>query len=132
MSTKNFRQRCQSEATRDVIFLFRIRELQWNGHLPPGCWVDDDNQVRLEGDDRDSDEPGLTLVAMRENYGSEYVSESWRVITVFLSREEGEAWGETQRHNYGVKYTHDCQDGKVWQVYGVPAEGELAELLKGT
>lgn len=47
----------------------------------------------------------------------------WRTVDVWLDRAEATAWGESQRHNYGEK-------GVGWQVYGIPAAGQLAALLR--
>ncbi len=42
--------------------------------------------------------------------------------SVFLTREEAESFGESQRHNLGEK-------GDGWTVWCIPAEGELARIL---
>jgi hypothetical protein len=44
--------------------------------------------------------------------------QAWRTETVFLTREEGEKWGKI--HSYRWKH---------WQVYCIPATGELATLI---
>jgi len=61
---------------------------------------------------------------------------------VFLSREEGEAFGNARKHNFGeMCHTPDnpimptpgtsipTETGKGWYVYCIPAEGSLATLL---
>lgn len=48
-------------------------------------------------------------------------SEKWHVDSVWLSREEAEAF----RKSHSYRWTDS-------QVYGVPSNGELAELIKST
>lgn len=48
--------------------------------------------------------------------------DNWRTSGVFLTREEGEEFGRSTDY----RYAHG------WRVYGVPAEGELAQLIKLT
>lgn len=52
---------------------------------------------------------------------------NWNTERVFLSREEAEDFGRATQHRYpgGGK-------GVGWRVYGVPSEGRLAELVRGT
>ena len=52
----------------------------------------------------------------------------WRTEGVWLSREEAESWAESTAYNHGGIEGR----GKTWRVYGVCANGELAELLEGT
>ncbi len=49
-------------------------------------------------------------------------SKHWETIKVFLTREEGEAYAKAR--------TYDFHQG--WRVYGVPAEGPLAQLIANT
>lgn len=62
------------------------------------------------------------LSQMEPEGGGVCAVEWWETERVFLSREEATAYGESQAHNY--------RHG--WRVYGVPSEGELAELIKTT
>lgn len=124
-------ERCKREATRDVIFLFQVRELTWTGNLPIGYEMDNDgHEVWKEGVDRENGQP-TDLAEIFRNHGTEYAVESWRVIGVWLDRDEAESWGQTQQHNYGVKYKNIDSPGRSWMVYGTPSEGSLAELLRG-
>lgn len=124
------RQRCEKEATRDVIFLFQVRDLRWTGKIPDGFELIDGRHLFHEGADHDADEP-LSLADLYREAGNEYAVESWRTVTVFLDRQEAEAWGVSQQHNYGPKYVGESSGDRCWQVYGVPAHGELAVMLQG-
>jgi hypothetical protein len=124
-------QRCQREATRDVIFLFQVRVLKWTGLVPDDCEFEmEDCHVWRKGADRDKDSP-VSLAELHE-IDSDYAVESWRTIGVWLDREEAESWGESQHYNYGEKYDQVKVQDRCWQVYGTCAEGQLAELLRNT
>lgn len=112
------RNRCKQEATRDVIFLFQHRQIKWTGLVPEGYNFDGENVVHKA--------TGLptSVDQLLKEHGRDYVSESWRVVGVWLDRKEAEAWGDSQSHNYGKK-------NKEWRVYGTCAEGDLAALLRG-
>lgn len=110
------------EATRDPIFLFQIREvictdqsqLEYDSNLegliaPCHPVYDEDGEFRTLTDDE--------LLDMG------YATETWRTITVFLTREEGQAYGRRMTHRYGER------QGKDWRVYCVPCEGELSKQL---
>jgi hypothetical protein len=112
------RKRCERECTRDVIFVFQRRRLRWTGRLPDG-YEFRDSFVFLKGDGRVA-EP-QTLEAIYAAHGSEYAIETWDVESVWLDRDEAEAWAKAHEYNY--------RDG--WRVYGMPADGELAKLLRG-
>jgi hypothetical protein len=112
------RKRCEREATRDVIFVFQRRRLRWTGRLPDG-YEFRDRFVFLKGDGEEA-EP-QTLEAIYKAHGSEYAIETWDVESVWLDRDEAEAWAKAHEYNY--------RDG--WRVYGMPADGELAKLLRG-
>jgi len=139
---KPFAQRCDEECTRDVIFLFQRRKLDLHG-LPDGLdyqdgyvtivneedfadgvvleCLDDEWLEKMRGD-------GLPLREFKK-LGLEFgdwdhpcVTEQWLTEGVYLTREEATAYGNRKSYNY--------TDG--WRVYGVCAEGELAELIKST
>lgn len=48
--------------------------------------------------------------------------EYWKTEAVFLTREEANKHGEARPYAWGKK-------GEGWQIYGVPCEGIMAELL---
>lgn len=125
------RERCERESTRDVIFLFQIRELTWTGNLPSDYEIDEDSNVWEDGVDRDTGNP-TTLAQLYRDHGSEYAVESWRTVGVWLDRDEAELWARSQRHNYGDKFDGTSAMHRCWRVYGVPAEGELANLIRVT
>jgi hypothetical protein len=106
--------RCQREATRDVVFLFQRRMLRWTGRVPDGYYIAGEHLVE-SGSLEIS-----TLRDLHNAHGSEYVHETWHVEGVWLDREEAEAFGKLRSYNY--------PDG--WRVYGVCAEGELAAVLR--
>lgn len=117
----SFSERCDKEATRDVVFVLRIRRFVFTGNLPSGFYYSDSSVYREEDRDNEDREP-VSIGELYEDYGSEYVVETWHIERVFLSREEGEAWAKARSYRW--------PDG--WQIYGLPAEGELAELIKNT
>jgi hypothetical protein len=114
----SYRQRCEAECTRDVIFLFQVRDVNWI-EAPTGYeW--DSGTMRKSPDNDDEDDPQeLTDEDMIERSSA---IESWRTESVWLTRAEGEAWGRAKDYRFA----------KGWRVYGVPAEGELAALIKTT
>lgn len=121
MATIPFAERCSREATRDVVFLLQVRRLYWNGQLPIGFYYNDSSVYREEDRDNEDQSP-VSLATLHEEYGSEYVFECWTTERVFLSREEGEAWAEARAYRW--------EDG--YRIYGMPSEGELAELIRNT
>ena len=107
-AAKTHRDRCREEGTRDVIFLFQVRQVIPTD-VPSGCVIGDEGileSANLQG-------PYLTGDQLLDR---ECAIETWRTASVWLTREEAEAFGERNRHNYGEK-------DKGWMVYGVPAEG---------
>ena len=108
-------ERCKVEMTRDVIFLFQRRRRCY--HTLPDSIDLVDGEFVGQGGTGYSEKDMLSLCTPDENY-----VEWWDTESVWLSREEGEAYGLAHAYNY--------PDG--WRVYGVPSEGELAKLLKTT
>jgi hypothetical protein len=149
------RKRCEQESTRDVIFLFQVRRWQltvdidgldhdgeslyvtdwpWKepqyGPTPPWTkWPKECDDVPewvrpfVDGDG---------VVSMSQEFYAEAATHEadngwplayaeWRTESVWLDREEAEKYGNARSYNY--------PDG--WKVYGVPAEGELAKMLRG-
>jgi len=113
-------ERCYREGTKDVIFLFQWRQINlrdsYDGELPEGYSLDD------EGELLDKDGNCCDMRQMLEDYPDHFY-EIWHTDRVYLSREEGEAYGRS-RESYA------WHDG--WRVYGVPTFGQLSELLKTT
>ncbi len=129
----NHSERCKAECTRDVIFLFQVRRYIATGYpyTDDGEYCHDGDGVILgDVDDRRQwtpreDEQHLTpqqLLEMTTLDDVPCLIETWETACVFLSREEAEAFGTAKDYNY--------RDG--WQVYGIPANGELAALLATT
>jgi hypothetical protein len=122
------RERCEKEMTRDVIFLFQRRDLKIIG-MPDGFDMDADGGItQTHDDDGELTEPvewtarqlysiGLT----HGDYDVPCVIEHWHTESVWLDRDEAEAWGRS----------HDYRFADGWRVYGVCAEGELAKMLRG-
>jgi hypothetical protein len=112
---KPFKQRCEEECTRDVIFLFQRRRRVYHT-LPDGIGMCDGEFVGANGTGY-TKEHVLQLCAQDENY-----VEWWDTESVWLDRETAEAYGQAHAYNYS--------DG--WRVYGVPAEDRLAGLIRDT
>jgi hypothetical protein len=126
---KTFRERSADEATRDVIFLFQRR--RWDViAIPPGYESEDglvsvnEDQFNPEFDTYHGEQLSgeqLSKITQGE-WDVPCALEHWDTEGVFLTRKEGETYGENRAYNY--------PDG--WRVYGVPAEGELAQFLRIT
>jgi hypothetical protein len=78
-------------------------------------FVDDDGHITL------SQEFYLAASNEEADNGWPLAYGEWRTESVWLDRLEAEAWGKVKAHRW--------TDG--WRVYGVCAEGDLAELLRG-
>lgn len=126
------------EATRDPVFLFQSRRVQFT-RCPD--WLEHDGdcfRVSYPTEEYDDlpqdlplyDEEGLfidyaafyrfMLDYSADGDGSPCAIELWETELVFATREEGEAWGRDKSHRY--------RDG--WRVYCVPAAGTLTGALK--
>ena len=126
---KTFRERSAAEGTRDVIFLFQSRRWEIVA-IPTGYSMEDGEVYR----DRDQFNPGFDTDHGEQISGEELSKitqgewdvpcalERWDTEGVFLTREEGETYGENHAYNF--------PDG--WRVYGLPAMGELAQFLRIT
>ena len=129
---KTYNTRCRQEATRSVIFLFQIKQLNLVGypHAEDGEYCHDGDGVILgdtignEWRPRDDAEYLTTeqLETMETDEGGPCVVTHWQTLGVFMSRVEAEEYGRKTDHRY--------KDG--WRVYGVPAEGHLEHLLRLT
>lgn len=53
---------------------------------------------------------------------NEEIVNFWHTERVFLTSREANQYGERNRHNFGEK-------GKGWRIWGVPCDGQMAELL---
>ena len=92
------------EATRDPIFLGQVKR------VGPPC----DSCNRLAEDAEDAADFWESYEPCDECFTY------WDTETVFLSRDEGEAWMKAREYRW-----------KAWRVYCVPAEGVLARLCSG-
>lgn len=131
-TTDRHRQRCEREATRDVIFLFQTRTLTPTGWLPEGYdWDPADGGIYCTGEASGERFP-VPLVELYGRHGSQVAHSHWQTIGVWLDRDEAEAWGRSQQHNHGHQCTPllETREDRLWRVYGVPAEGQLARLLQ--
>lgn len=116
------RDRCYAECTGKVIFVLR-RKIYDIVALPDGYEYDSDLETIVSEDDPEKQltNKELSEIASPTGYG-ECALSRWEIDSVWLSREEAEAYAKRKEYNF--------PDG--WQVYGLCAGGELAELLKGT
>jgi hypothetical protein len=110
------------EATRDPIFLFQRRRWIVTG-CPDGWEIDEEGDCVRTG--RSGDDPEvLSLQQLSQHCYGEWdvpcAIPVWETESVYLTREEGEAYGKSRHYNY--------RDG--WRVYCVCAEGRLGEVLK--
>jgi hypothetical protein len=116
MEHKTREQITQEEITKNPIFLLQRRRMYPFHDAPIDIdrdiegYVDPLNQKHLSDDD-----------LLELGYG--FVA--WEVVTVLLTREEAEDFGEKTKHHYGKG-----RKGVDWMVYCMPCEGELAEMLK--
>lgn len=139
MNTQH-RHRCESECTRDAIFLLQRRRWQRTDDIP-GTEFDGEAYAITDRDelpewavpfivDEDGCEPYVSddpeLAAAAHKAGAEISSgwplfyEEWLTESVWLDRAEAEAWGKS----------HDYRFADGWRVYAVCAEGELAKRLR--
>ena len=118
LSIPSHDERCYGECTKDVVFLFQWREIHRGGDadIPDGYTISEEGEIYNENGD------AVSGKYMADNY-PELFYEIWHTDRVYLSREEGEAYGRS-RESYAWR------DG--WRVYGVPSYGLMAELIKGT
>jgi len=101
------------DSTRDPIYLFQERRAVWFGDASLVISVDYDCDRECFVDD-DGNE--LTSEQAVERGAGAWV---WHTITVFLTRADGEAFGEQTAY----RYDHG------WRVYCVAAEGDLIDVL---
>ncbi len=100
-------ERLRSDITADPIFLFQRKRvsyadcgLEWD--VGCECLVEDGKEITED----DAVERGLAIAY-------------WDTETVFLTREDGVAYGEARAYNYP----------KGWRVYCVMARGDLVHVL---
>jgi hypothetical protein len=116
-------ERCGREGTRDVIFVFQVRNRQIIKE-PDGREYDGEGWSRVFDDDEPEDlDAGYLSFDELYEIDNECIVDTWDTESVWLDREEAETFGECNSHNYGAK-------NKDWQVYGVPANGQLARILQ--
>lgn len=128
-----YAERCRLESTRDVVFLFQTP--RWIGTGLPlaedGEYCHDGDGIRLgDIDERRHWTPRegseyLTNEQLEDMDNSDGIPCSikvWDTQSVFLTREEAESHGSNYKHRY--------REG--WRVYGVPCNGSMAALIRGT
>ncbi len=103
----------KEEMTRDPIFLLQLGRFipsdrfEWDADkelffdASEDCWFDDDALIDMGAGQLE-----------------------WITQSVWLSREEAEDYGNRKSYDFGEK-------GKDWRVWCVPADGRLADFLKG-
>ena len=125
-SKPSFRERCQHEGTRNVIFLLQRKRYILTGEpvAYEGGEYGHDGEGWLLGDilpggkwEPREDSEYLTW---QELEGKECATSYWCTESVWLTREEATEYAESRSYNY--------PDG--WLVYGVCAEGELVDWIK--
>lgn len=100
------------DITKDPIFLFQCRDVDYSAACAHGDldWDSDTGTLHdLSGTEVSDDRAIADGMAV----------ERWETITVFLTREEGEAWGRARAYNYT----------KGWRVFCVHATGDLSAVL---
>jgi hypothetical protein len=115
--TKEERLRIGHEELQDnPIFLLQVADvivtnsnLEWNSDLQ--CIIDPITGAELDDD------------KLMEN---DWAVKRWRTESVWLTREEAEAWGKRTSYHYGKgRYGID------WMVFCVSAMGDLVDVLNG-
>lgn len=103
----------KADCTADPIFLFQRRRLAWSsaGVDGKGWRYDYDQEQMVDGKGRH--------VTDKKAIEAGVATEYWDTERVFLTRADGEAYGNGRAYNYS--------DG--WRVYCVPAAGDLVEVL---
>ena len=135
----SFKERCREECTKNVIFLFQKRQLEWDFDNFYGAWEVDwdseESEIFLNEESlkynlhpiyNEDEEDLKQRKTLRECYDdssfNHFVRESYITESVWLSREEAENWGKD----------HDYRFPHGWRVYGIPAEGELVKHIENT
>lgn len=125
---KTASERCRAEATRSVIFLLQRRQAMWLDIAePPDGWEFDADRSELVRVDKEFEEERQERLTALDAFEKKLpcAFAFWRTESVWLSREQAEAYAESRSYDYGTK-------GRNWQVYGVCAEGSLEAVLKVT
>ena len=120
------------ECTRDPIFLLQAGRRKWT-QIPDGMgydgermWVEDTSEVPewmlpfLSEDGTVDTTDGFWAFVEKESndHGWPFVTIDWNTESVFLTRDEAEAFAKAKSHRWDK-----------WRVYCVPCDGELATLL---
>ena len=103
--------------------------LQWSevrltDYVPDGMDYLHDDDYRLYY----LDDPEKMLVneyELLEKHGDDIGTLVWLTESVWLDRDEAEAYGESHACHYNNK-----KKGVGWRVYGIPANGQLARILR--
>lgn len=103
------------EITSNPIFLLQRRRVVPNMECP--AEYDSDREIIVHPDTKEEldDDKLLDL-----GWGTI----TWLTEKVFVTREEGEEYGEAHKYNCGKG-----RKGTDWNVYCIPCEGELAQIL---
>ncbi len=121
-----------TDCTRDPIFLLQRCSYQWT-EFPSG--IDHDGESFVVEDEEELEDwikpfidDGVVqrtkefykvALEVENEHGWPLIYKEWSTESVFLTRAEGEDWGNSRSYRF--------PDG--WRVYCVPSEGELAEAL---
>ncbi len=100
-------ERLSPDITADPIFLFQRRRV-WVAMGPYDYDIDSEHYYNDDG-------PIAEQTLIEEGYALEW----WETESVFLTREDGTAYGEARAYNY--------PDG--WRVYCVCARGDIVHVL---
>lgn len=128
LETPNFSERCYHECTKDVLFIFQWRSILLRSDvLPEGYqWTCDYDMIIKphptydpDSEDHWDDYDCPSHLEMLKEY-PEYFMERWNSERIYLTREEGEAYGKSRAYNYP----------EGWRVYGVPSYGKIVDLIK--
>ena len=104
------------EATRDPIFLLQERVVIPNQECTAEYDFEADSYCDSITDELLNDD-----VLIKNGWAVA----TWRTISVFLTREEGESFAEQTSYRYGRG-----RKGIDWMIYCIPCDGELTLILK--
>lgn len=116
-------ERSYQECTKDVIFVFQTLKWIFTGEpfsLGKEYEYDGEGWYEVGQDEDDFEYLSFKDLSELETLdGIPCALKEWQTEAVFLTREEGEAYGRGREYRW---------DG--WRVYGVPMMGDLPQLIK--
>lgn len=122
---KNLKWICDSCGwAGDFLDLIHTGELGKDPYCPT-CWAEkESNHSKRCREEMTSDVIFLVQSRMvtHEGWEEEFCLENWNTETVTLTRPEGERYGKRNNHHFP----------NGWRVYGIPAHGDLARMIKKT